>query len=319
MAARESEHDVQDSLAAKLAELANQPAGEGRLARARAGAVERAQRWTTRGVIGPVAEVGWRTARRDASIGGSVLGAALAYRLFVWMLPLALVLVLGVGLAAGTSGTTTGELVRDAGLTGFIAGSVAATSREAQGWGAVLGLAGGLVVLVYLTFALLRALRAVTALAWRLPVRPPARPARDTFLFLAWTAAFGLSAASSAPLRARLDAPWSLLAALAVYAVLPVLFVTLFWWLLPHAAEHWTELVPGALLAGGGIALVGLFNSLVLFPWLAEREETYGVLGVAAGLLFGFFLVGRTVELAAALNAVLAEQRQARDGRRLAR
>ena len=57
---------------------------------------------------------------------------------------------------------------------------------------------------------------------------------------------------------------------------------------------------------------IGLFNSLVLFPWLAEREETYGVLGVAAGLLFGFFLVGRTMELAAALNATLAEERRRR-------
>ncbi len=36
------------------------------------------------------------------------------------------------------------------------------------------------------------------------------------------------------------------------------------------------------------------------------------MLGVAAGLLFGFFLVGRTMELAAALNATLAEERRRR-------
>jgi len=61
---------------------------------------------------------------------------------------------------------------------------------------------------------------------------------------------------------------------------------------------------------GFGVAAIGLFTALVLFPWLSEREETYGVLGVAAGLLFGFFLIGRTMELAAALNATLAEERR---------
>ena len=73
--------------------------------------------------------------------------------------------------------------------------------------------------------------------------------------------------------------------------------------------------MPGALVVGFGVGAIGLVNTLVLFPWLAERQETYGVLGVAAGLLFGFFLIGRTMELAAALNATLDEERR----RRLAR
>jgi uncharacterized BrkB/YihY/UPF0761 family membrane protein len=70
---------------------------------------------------------------------------------------------------------------------------------------------------------------------------------------------------------------------------------------------------PGSILFGIAVALIGLFNSLVLFPWLAARQATYGVLGVAAGLLFGLFLVGRTVELAASLNATLAEERSTKD------
>ena len=49
-----------------------------------------------------------------------------------------------------------------------------------------------------------------------------------------------------------------------------------------------------------------------LGPLLSRQEETYGVLGVAAGLLFSFFLIGRAVELAAALNAVLNERREPR-------
>ena len=110
--------------------------------------------------------------------------------------------------------------------------------------------------------------------------------------------------------------PLDLVANLVVYSVgLPFLWLLLSWFLLPHRADRRLDLVPGALVVGIGVGAIGLFNTLVLFPWLSEREETYGVLGVAAGLLFGFFLIGRTMELAAALNATLAEERRRRVAR----
>jgi uncharacterized BrkB/YihY/UPF0761 family membrane protein len=71
------------------------------------------------------------------------------------------------------------------------------------------------------------------------------------------------------------------------------------------------DLVPGALVVGTAMTLTSLFNALLLFPWLSRQEETYGALGIAAGLLFTFFLIGRAIEFAAALNAVLTEQRHA--------
>lgn len=310
MAVNEREQQPEETLAAQLAELASRPVGETRADRLRAGLLELAHRATTWGPLGPVAEVGWRTLRRDASIGGSVLGAALAYRLFIWLLPLALVLVLAFGLAARQIEGDTADVLRDAGITGFIATSISESSERATGWGAVVALVGALIVLLYQSAALLRAARAVTALAWRLPVRPPASTARATLLFLGWIVAFVVVVSSAAPLRRALGFPLDLFASLAVYTVLPALYLVLAWALLPHEAEDWRELVPGALLFGVAVACIGLFNGLFLFPWLAEREATYGVLGVAAGLLFGFFLFGRTVELAAALNAELSETRR---------
>jgi membrane protein len=312
MPVNEPEQQPEATLAAQLAELASRPVGETRADRLRARLLELAQRATTWGPLAPVAEVGWRTLRRDASIGGSVLGAALAYRLFIWLLPFALVLVLGLGIAARRVEESTADILRDAGLTGFIAASISESSERASGWGAVVALIGALIVLLYQSAALLRAARAVTALAWRLPVRPPASTARATLLFLGWIVAFVVVVSSASPLRRALAFPLDLLVSLAVYTALPALYLVLAWALLPHGAERWRELVPGAVLFGVGVACIGLFNALFLFPWLAEREATYGVLGVAAGLLFGFFLFGRTVELAAALNAELAESRRRR-------
>jgi uncharacterized BrkB/YihY/UPF0761 family membrane protein len=301
------------SLAAQLAELSSRPAGDTRLERARSRAIDLAHRVTTWGPLEPFAEIGWRTLRRDASIGGSVLGAALAYRIFVWLLPFALAVVLGIALVVDQTDGSFAEAVRDAGLSGFIASSVADAAAGTRGWAVAAGLVATLLVLAYQSSALLRAVRAVTALAWGLPVTRVPNAARSALLFLAWLLAFIVVASSAAPIRRSVAFPLDLVLNLVAYgAGLPLLWLVLSWFLLPHTVVRWPELVPGALLVGIGVAAIGLFNALVLFPWLSEREETYGVLGVAAGLLFGFFLIGRTTELSAALNATLAEERRRR-------
>lgn len=130
---REQEPARAETLADQLAQLASRPAADTRLDRLRVRALDLAQRATTWGPMAPVAEVGWRTIRRDASIGGSVLGAALAYRLFIWLLPLALVIVLGLGLVTSQVEEDTADVLREAGLTGFIAASIKETSERATG------------------------------------------------------------------------------------------------------------------------------------------------------------------------------------------
>ena len=298
------------TLAAQLAELSNRPVDDTRIGRSRAKAITYAHRATTWGPLEPIAEVGWRTIRRDTSIGGSVLGAALAYRIFIWLLPFVLALVLGLALVVGKDRRHMAELLSDAGLTGFVASSIASTTDGPSGWAIVTALIAALVVLLYQTSALLRSIRAITALAWGLPVTRVPSPARSGLLFLAWLVAFLVVAASAPPVRHGLAFPLDLIANVVLYAAgLPVLWLLLSWFLLPHRAEQWYGLVPGAVVVGVGVGAISLFNTLILFPWLSEREETYGVLGVAAGLLFGFFLIGRTMELAAALNATLDEDR----------
>jgi uncharacterized BrkB/YihY/UPF0761 family membrane protein len=209
--------------------------------------------------------------------------------------------------------TNVGEILDGAGITGFIASSVADAAGQTRGWALATGLVATLFVLAYQSAALLRAIRAVTALAWRQPVVATPNAARSSMLFLGWLIAFIAVASSSAPIRESVSFPLDIVFNLIAYgAGLPLLWLLLSWFLLPHGTERWVELIPGAVVVGVGVAAISLFNALILFPWLSDREETYGVLGVAAGLLFGFFLVGRTIELAAALNAILAEDRRRR-------
>jgi uncharacterized BrkB/YihY/UPF0761 family membrane protein len=79
---------------------------------------------------------------------------------------------------------------------------------------------------------------------------------------------------------------------------------------LPHRDAVWTALIPGCLLVGLGVELLHVLAAYAFAPWAASRQGTYGALGIAAALLFGFFLVSRLVVAAAVLNATLWDRRQ---------
>src|SRR5215471_7796119 len=79
----------------------------GRLERARrrrAALEERAKRLAARAQrerqLHSSVDAAFEIADRDIEVGGSIIAGALAYRLFIWLLPLALVCVAGLGIAA---------------------------------------------------------------------------------------------------------------------------------------------------------------------------------------------------------------------------
>ena len=193
------------SLPELLSELTNRPVGDRRVDRLRAkcGRVCRAHDLVGSARSRSRRSAGCSPPRR--AVGGTVLAGALAYRIFIWLLPLTLVVVLGLGLLAG-SADRRGRDPRRRRADGIPREVGRRGGRGTRGWALVAGLVVGLVVLVYQSYALLRAVRAVTALAWRLPVRPPASPVRATLLFLAWMVAFTVTASSTALPRAGLAA-----------------------------------------------------------------------------------------------------------------
>jgi membrane protein len=299
-----------ESLQATLTELAGRGQSTTRRARAEARLVDWMLRITARGPLRIVAEVVWSTARRDASIAGSVLAAAIAYRIFILLIPVSLFFVVAFGVYAQTADADPTEALDSIGVTGYFAASVAQASGSISGLARVAALlvAGWLVL--YETLILLRTLRSVSALAWRIPIPPLGNPVMPTFALLALTIGSIVAGQAIVPLRAHLGESTALLLGLIALLLLPAYWLVVSYALLPHAAQRWTDLVPGALVVGAGAAVLHLFYVLFLFPWLGRKEETYGVLGVSAGLLFGFFLVGRTIELASSLNAVLVERRR---------
>ena len=294
------------SLTERLAELSSRPVADTRLDRARTRALDLAHARRHGGRSNPsrrsVEDVQARRVHRRQRPRRGV-----AYRIFVWLLPFALVAVLGLALVERTEGKSRRLCATPVSRASSPAGRGCGGGHA--GWALAVGLVAAAPSSLPVA-ALLRAFRAVPR-RLGLPVTRVPSPARSALLFLCWLVVFIAVASSAAPIRRGLAFPLDLVVNLAAYgAGLPLLWLLLSWFLLPHDAARWTELVPGAVVVGVGVAGISLFNSLILFPWLAEREETYGVLGVAAGLLFGFFLIGRTIELSAALNATLVEDRR---------
>jgi uncharacterized BrkB/YihY/UPF0761 family membrane protein len=247
----------------------------------------------------------FETVDRDAEVGGGIIAGALAYRLFIWLLPLALVLVAGLGIAASAASTSPDQAAGSLGLAGLVSSSVESAAKGSSRWYALIV---GVPILLWATRSLLRALIGVHRLVWtdlRDAAPRPTVAATARLLVLILSLTF-ISAAAAA---AR---SWSGPAGVIASVALTLAYAGV--WLvislgLPHRGAGWRELIPGALLFGVSAAVLQIAAAYVLAPMALSKQGTYGALGIAAALLFGLYLLGRVMVAAAALNATLAERR----------
>jgi len=245
-------------------------------------------------------QVGWTLYEGDSSIGGGLLAGALAYRLFVLLLPTSLLLVSGLGLYAGAADKSTRQVTREAGLHGLFASNVAAT---ASGGARSLVFILMIPAVLYAAVKLYRAIAIVHALVWHSTGRAGRTTRRGVAVLLGVLLATVVSTEIVGWIR-RHDQLGGV-AALIVYTV-----VVGGAWLalslqLPHGGARWTSLLPGAALFGVGLLGVNVFNVSVTARLVEDRANTYGALGVATALLFSLVLVGRLAVVSAELNAVL--------------
>jgi len=282
-----------------------QPTAAGRLARwVQRAEIARGQVAAARARHSSV-DLGFTVVERDSDIGGALLAGALAYRLFVLLLPTALLLVSGLGLYAGAADKSTAEVAREAGIHGVIGSEVASA---ASGRGRALLFILMIPVVLYATTTLYRALAKVHALVWEGSARGVRFAPRGVVALL------GALAVQFAAVEVvgwiRRNDQFGGIAILVVYLV----FVGGAWLVvstqLPHRDAPWPALLPGSALFGLGLLFVNVFNVYVTTRLVEGRAETYGALGIAAALLFSLVLVGRVMIVSAELNALLDERRR---------
>lgn len=252
-------------------------------------------------------DLGFGVLERDAVIGGGLLAGALAYRLFVLLLPMALLLVSGVGLYADAADKSPGEAAKDAGLHGVVASQVASTASGGAGWIVFIVMVPAV---VYALAKLYRAIAITHAIVWHGSGRGVQMTSKGVAL-LALAVLTNLTAAQIVGVIRR-HSELGGLTALLVYLVLVGAAWLAVSMELPHGGVEWTALLPGALLVGAGLLLINVFNVYVTTRLVEDRANTYGALGIAAALLFSLVLVGRLIVVSAELNASLVERRDAR-------
>jgi uncharacterized BrkB/YihY/UPF0761 family membrane protein len=254
----------------------------------------------------PGGETGFQAFQRELRFGGGLLAGGLAYRLFLWLLPIGLVgaQVLGFWL------DTNDEGVEDAAKEfGIGAAAVASAERavETSQSNRILLLLTGLVLLAWFSLGFVRALQLAYSLAWDVPRPRLRKPLYAVLLFNGLFLAVVVAGAALAWLREELG----LLGVLGV--LLTIAFqagVTLLvMWLLPRRAERWQELVPGAVLVAIGAQIVSVAVVFYFAPKIGRSTELYGALGTAAVLLVWLFVIARLITAGAFLNATLWERR----------
>jgi uncharacterized BrkB/YihY/UPF0761 family membrane protein len=244
-------------------------------------------------------------ADRDSEVGGGLMAGALAYRIFIWLLPFALVVVAGIGIASSASESPE-SAAKSLGLQGIVASSVAQAARGSSRWYALLI---GVPILLWATRSLLKALVVVHRLVWgdlRRAVPKPTAGATLRFLVLlvGYFAIFEL---------ARAVQSWTGSVTLRILVGLLGIFA---WWLvlssrLPHRDAAWRELLPGAAMMAVGLELIASVGTFLIAPRIESSQSTYGALGVAATLLFGLYLISRLVVASAVVNVTVWERRSA--------
>ncbi len=238
----------------------------------------------------------------DRRRAGSLLAGGIAFRVFLWLLPAALLAAAIVGLVRPTGGASPERVAQSLGLAASVASTVEKATQQSDRGAAAL-LAIGVVLTLYASMSLVRAMRIAHVLAWEMPFRRQARLPRDGAIFSA--AIFGLMVIASAITYLRHhDEALSLL-------LVPVSFAIAggFWLglslLLPRADADWRALLPGAVLFAIGHAVLQVATVYYFAPRLTRAPALYGSLGSAATLLLWLFLISRIVVASAFLNAAL--------------
>lgn len=237
----------------------------------------------------------------DRRRAGGLLAGGLAYRIFLWQIPLALFLVSAFGLATELSGDDPADLARKTGMTAALAGAISqavAASQSARWWLLILGA----FLTVWAGRGVYRGVRLVSELAWE--TRAPRGSSLKGSLAVTGFGVLAVALQAFLPkISETLGLPALVRFALGLMLASSLAFAVLR--LLPRADVPWTSILPGALLMGVGMRLLGLAASTYFAYRLDHSNDLYGALGLAVVMMLFLFLVARLFVAAQFLNATL--------------
>lgn len=251
----------------------------------------------------PLLDVALRIYQRDREGAGSVVGSALAFRLFLFFVPFAL---FAVGLLGFLANWIEAADINDAaGLSASIAVQInsALTQPNSTRWIATFA---GLIGMAWAGRSLSKVMVTASCLAWRLPVTTKAsvRVIGSVIGLIV-----GIILVFSIMNRIRNDlglgaASLSFVAVVVIYAVAWMAMSMV----LPRATSDPAALLPGAVLVGLVLASMQALSQIYLPDKIGRASALYGALATTIVTLGWFFFLGRAIVLGMSIDAVLYER-----------
>jgi len=254
------------------------------------------------------------TLERDVTSGGGVLAAAVAFRIFIFLVPFVFVVVTAFPFASDAADQDPAELADKFGMAG-LATTAIHSAADLSFWNRAALVLVGLFALVLASRSLVRVLRITHGLAWNARVPKLQKPTRAGIGLILVVFVFVLFGAATASVD------------IFVLGLVPALFegvVVVALWVfvqmhLPRPPDvTWQDQIPGAILVGVGIEALHLATVLWFTRSLESKSETYGAIGAALAILLWAYLLGRILVSGAMLNAVVWDQKQAEQARKAA-
>jgi len=250
----------------------------------------------------PLVDVCVRVYHRDRDSAGTLVGSAIAFRLFLFFVPMLLFFTGILGFVA--EHIDRGDL-QNAGISGGLAAQIESALEQPTStrWVAtLLGLFG----MAWAGRSLTKALVAASCLAWQLPVRTKASP-KVMGAIAGLVAGIALVATMVNRLRDNgiAVAGMSFLAGFAFYVVAWLILCML----LPRR-EHTdpSALVPGAVIVAGVLTGMQAVSQIYLPGKFSHASELYGAIGITIVTLGWFFILGRVMMFSMSVDAVIYER-----------
>lgn len=279
----------------------------GRLAQLQAAAQERATKATAwanglreRSVV---ADGAFCVYERDRASAGTVLGSAIAFRLFLFFVPC---VVLAVGLIGLLAGYVAAESITDAGsISGALATNIRA-AHEQSTTASIISVATGLILMASAGRSLSKSLVASSNLAWSANGRVTAKVKA-----IAAITGVMLSLVLVSFLIGKIRDELGIAAASVSFGAGFVIYLFLFMLLMATLPRGTTD--PGAILPGAALVaalVVGLqaVSQLYIPGRISGASDLYGGVGITVVALGWLFIIGRTLSFAFSLNAALFDR-----------
>jgi uncharacterized BrkB/YihY/UPF0761 family membrane protein len=251
----------------------------------------------------PLLDVSLRIYQRDREAAGTIVGSALAFRLFLFFVPLMLFLVGLLGFAAHWFDP--GDVNEAAGVGGTIAAQINAAMSEPSStrWIATVA---GLFGLAWAGRSLSKVMVSASCLAWRLPMSTKAS-VKVIASVIGLVGGMALVASVVNHLRRDQGLTAASLSFLAVAAIYSVGWMAMSM-VLPRATRDPGALLPGAVVVGVVLAGMQAISQLYLPDKLGRASVLYGALATTIVTLGWFFFLGRAIVFGMALDAAVFER-----------